>query len=185
MLGISSQSVSTIEHFIEDQGITFPILRDSGGRVYSDFALLGGQSPYPRDFIIDPQGVIRFADTEYDPGTMITVIESLIGSKTASTSDKPEEVPKEIAVLNAYPNPFNSSLTIEVVNGIDQSVEIDIYDITGRKADSIYSGWLNSGRHRFQWLAMDQSYQTIGSGIYVVILRGDRATVSKRVVLLQ
>lgn len=52
MIGISNEPVSTITKFIEDQGITFPVLHDVAG-IYSKYNIPGGQSPYPRDFIMD------------------------------------------------------------------------------------------------------------------------------------
>ncbi len=77
VLGISNQSIPDLQSFIQDQGITFPVLHDVSG-VYGDYNLPGGQSPYPRDFIVDQQGTLQYANTEYDPGTMTMIIESLL-----------------------------------------------------------------------------------------------------------
>tara|TARA_B100000315_G_C14595477_1_gene598847 strand:- start:14280 stop:15620 length:1341 start_codon:yes stop_codon:yes gene_type:complete len=89
VLGISSHSINTLEDFIEDQGITFPVLHDNNG-VYGQYNITGGQSPYPRDFIIDQSGIIQYADTEYDPGTMINVIESLFVNEIAIEANHDE-----------------------------------------------------------------------------------------------
>ncbi|MCK5346964.1 MAG: redoxin domain-containing protein, partial [Candidatus Heimdallarchaeota archaeon] len=87
VIGISNEPESTILKFIEDQGITFPVLRDMTG-TYSKYNIPGGQSPYPRDFIIDKHGVIQFAKTEYDPGSMITIIdELLLDNSTVSVTE--------------------------------------------------------------------------------------------------
>jgi hypothetical protein len=39
----------------------------------------GGQSPFPLDYIIDQEGIIRYVATEYDPEEIIQVIEELLG----------------------------------------------------------------------------------------------------------
>jgi hypothetical protein len=80
VLGISNQSIPEIQQFIEDQGITFPVLHDDAN-VYHDYNLPGGQSPYPRDFVVDQQGILQYASAEYDPGSMIMIIESLLYSE--------------------------------------------------------------------------------------------------------
>jgi hypothetical protein len=77
LLGISDQPLAVILPFIEDQGVTFPILHDISG-VYHDYNLPEGQSPFPRDFIVDQRGTIRYANVEYDPGAMVIEIESLL-----------------------------------------------------------------------------------------------------------
>jgi hypothetical protein len=82
IIGVGHESVPELIDFVEDQGITYPILHDDAG-VYGDYNLQGGPSPYPRDFIIDQQGIIRYANTEYDPGGMVVTIEHLLGGGSA------------------------------------------------------------------------------------------------------
>ncbi|MEE9166206.1 MAG: T9SS type A sorting domain-containing protein [Candidatus Neomarinimicrobiota bacterium] len=94
-------------------------------------------------------------------------------------------IPRTISLSKIYPNPFNSSVAIEVENESGQGVEIDVYDITGRWVDTIYSGWLNPGFHRFLWRATDESDHASSSGVYLVNLRGERNIISKTVVLLR
>ena len=184
VLGISSQSESILQNFIEDQGITFPVLRDISA-VYSLYNITGGGSPYPRDFIIDQNRIIRFADTEYDPGTMITVIESLIGEGATDGDDEKTIVPASISISRIFPNPFNSSLTISVENPHGQGVELEVYDINGRWIDSIYSGWLPAGPFQFRWNGDGYDYRTLSSGIYLITLKGENFSTSKRAIFLK
>ena len=188
VLGISSQPESILQDFIEDQGITFPVLRDVSAadelvNIYYTYNIPGGQSPYPRDFIVDQDGIIRFADTEYDPGTMITVIEGLLSGVTTAVFSEETITPGVISILSVYPNPFNSSATIEVENPQGQGVELEIFEISGRWIDTIYSGWLSGGSHQFRWKG--SGHQTLTSGIYLITLRGENFTTSRKVILLK
>ncbi|MCH8010637.1 MAG: redoxin domain-containing protein [Candidatus Marinimicrobia bacterium] len=183
VIGISNQPISVIEDFIEDQGVTFPVLRDQGGAVYSSYNLPGGQSPYPRDFIIDQTRFIHFADNEYDPGTMITVIENLIGETTNVTHDVP--LPKSLSISSIYPNPFNPTVTIEINIQKDQAIELDVFDVNGRWVDTIFAGWLISGDHSFKWSSRNGILSSAGSGIYLVTLKGEHQRISKKIVLLK
>ncbi len=78
VVGISSQSEEIIQQFALDNGISFPMLRDIQG-VYSMYYIPGGQSPYPRDFIVDQNGILQYASTEYDGDAMEFVVRYLVG----------------------------------------------------------------------------------------------------------
>ncbi len=70
---------------MEENNITFPILFDpgspggvQGGETYDMYYLPNDGSPYPRDFIIDQQGIIQYANNEIDTQWMIDIITSLL-----------------------------------------------------------------------------------------------------------
>ena len=66
LVGISNtNNQNIINNFIEENGLTYPILFDTGspggvqgGDVYDMYYMPNDGSPYPRDFIIDQNGVI-------------------------------------------------------------------------------------------------------------------------------
>ena len=84
---INTSNQNQINNFIQENSITFPILFDpgssggvQGGETYDDYYLLNDGSPYPRDFIIDQEGIIQYANNEIDFEWMLYVINELIGS---------------------------------------------------------------------------------------------------------
>ena len=82
MVGISNtNNQNTISNFIQENSLTFPILYDSGssggvqgGDIYDLYYMPNDGSPYPRDFIIDQDGVIAYANNEIDTEWMLSVI---------------------------------------------------------------------------------------------------------------
>ena len=88
MLGIANTSNQTsIENFVEENSITFPILFDpgssggvQGGDTYDDYYMPNDGSPYPRDFIVDLQGILQYANNEIDTEWMLYVLDELTGS---------------------------------------------------------------------------------------------------------
>ena len=86
LVGISNtNNQNIISDFVEENGLTFPILYDSGssggvqgGDTYDLYYMPNDGSPYPRDFIIDQGGIIQYANNEIDFEWMIYVIEELI-----------------------------------------------------------------------------------------------------------
>tara|TARA_B100002052_G_C15784563_1_gene553279 strand:+ start:190 stop:696 length:507 start_codon:yes stop_codon:yes gene_type:complete len=98
-VGISNtNNTSVINSFVEEGGLTFPILYDpgssggvQGGDTYDMYYMPNDGSPYPRDFIIDQQGVIAYANNEIDTEWMIYVINELSGFNNGVLGDLNED----------------------------------------------------------------------------------------------
>ena len=94
-IGIINTSIQNqINTFVEENSITFPILFDpgssggvQGGDTYDDYYMPNDGSPYPRDFIVDQEGIIRYANNEIDFEWMIYVIDELILSNSYTLGD--------------------------------------------------------------------------------------------------
>jgi hypothetical protein len=92
MLGIiNTSNQNQINSFVDENSLTFPILFDpgssggvQGGNTYDDYFMPNDGSPYPRDFIIDQEGIIRYANNEIDTEWMLYVLEELFYSDTVS-----------------------------------------------------------------------------------------------------
>jgi flagellar hook assembly protein FlgD len=65
------------------------------------------------------------------------------------------------------------------------SIEINIYDILGRKIISIYKGILPSGRYRVQWNGKDSLGNIQPSGVYIFTMISSNYSASKKMVLVR
>ena len=94
-VGISNtNSQNVISNFVEENGLTFPILYDSGssggvqgGDTYDLYYMPNDGSPYPRDFVIDQEGIIVYANNEIDTEWMLYEINNLINSTNGLLGD--------------------------------------------------------------------------------------------------
>jgi hypothetical protein len=79
-----------------------------------------------------------------------------------------------------YPNPFNSQTTIEY--GLPEAgrVRIDIYDLLGRKVETLVDGDMPAGRHQVVWHASGYS-----SGVYFYQIEAGDFADTKRMVYLK
>jgi len=85
-VGISNtNNPNVISNFVDENSLTFPILYDSGspggvqgGNTYHDYYMPNDGSPYPRDFVIDQNGIIAYANNEIDTAWMLSIIENLL-----------------------------------------------------------------------------------------------------------
>ena len=100
-----------------------------------------------------------------------------IGSKTII-------VPEETSLRDNYPNPFNSSTTIEFdvgfFGGPDQRISIGVYNILGQKIKNLHEGPLNFGHHVLRWNGRDMSEAPAASGVYLFRLISNSGTVQTK-----
>ena len=95
MLGIiNTSNQNQINSFVEENSITFPILFDpgsqggvQGGDTYDDYYMPNDGSPYPRDFIIDQEGILQYANNEIDTEWMLYLLDELTGNNQDMIGD--------------------------------------------------------------------------------------------------
>ena len=82
--------------------------------------------------------------------------------------------------VSAYPNPFSGQVNIAFQIDQKSKVNLDIFDLTGRKIMAVVNDELNAGVHKYQWNADNQFGQHVTPGIYFYSLRvGDQVTTRK------
>ncbi|HEX7343955.1 MAG TPA: T9SS type A sorting domain-containing protein, partial [bacterium] len=81
--------------------------------------------------------------------------------------------------FTAFPNPFNSTVSIRIELPFSDAIEVAVYDLMGRKVADIYRGIGAVGSQRLDWNA-----QHTPSGVYWIRLQsGAQQEVQKMVVL--
>jgi hypothetical protein len=88
--------------------------------------------------------------------------------------------PFALDLAPAFPNPFNSSTTINFSIPATSAVKISIYDLAGRLVKELLNGKLETGEHRVVWEAED-----LGSGVYVMRLESGGSSLSQKIVMLR
>ncbi len=98
-----------------------------------------------------------------------------------------EDVPivSRTGLESIYPNPFNPQTTISFALQNSGPVELEIYDVRGRKVRTLVSHDLPQGRHSELWNGTDDHGQSVSSGVYLVRLRADGTNAVKRMVLIE
>jgi len=89
-------------------------------------------------------------------------------------------LPERFFLLNNYPNPFNSSTTISYDLPQPGKVTIDIYDILGRKVQTLVNGHQQAGSHSLIWNA-----DGFSSGVYFYKLQAGEYCEAKKMLLLK
>ena len=79
-----------------------------------------------------------------------------------------------------YPNPFNPSTRIEFSLAQTALVKIDIYDLKGRKVDSVLHEEKTPGTY-----SLTSQPRNLASGTYIVLMRAGTYRASQRMMLLK
>ena len=87
----------------------------------------------------------------------------------------PAVVINNVALLSAYPNPFNESTQIVYQISETVPVKIVLYDLLGRRVRTLVDRPLNAGINEIQWNGKDESGHPLSSGIYLCqLLAGNK-----------
>jgi len=140
------------------------------------------QVPYERQIRMNPLAVysaqldileVVHADTSYtlfDPITRVLTIPENVSGVFAVTYfyNYPHTIayeatthPETFQLLGNYPNPFNNFTTISFALSQPERVQLDVFDIHGRKMSTLIETDFTSGEHKINWHA-----DRVGSGIY-------------------
>lgn len=100
-------------------------------------------------YLADRNGNSRSAGREL-PGVLPTGVDG-----DAMTS------PGQFSLLSVYPNPFNPAATIRYTVPSSGKVTLAVYDILGRKVETLVEGYHSKGNYSFRWQP-----QNGASGLY-------------------
>ncbi len=99
----------------------------------------------------------------------------------AQKSDYPRPIVRELALEPVYPNPFNSTARVRFSLRTPTNVELLVYDVLGRQAQTLTSRLYDAGTHDVTWNAAG-----IASGIYFVQARmNEHVLATQKAVLLK
>lgn len=113
---------------------------------------------------------------------------SLFGPVKVVTSDFTELPPVIIDqrfAINAYPNPFNPELYINIYLSQSNQTELSVYNIKGQKVNTVINQYLLEGSHQLIWKGMDDQNQACSSGIYYIKCQSGNHLIYRKVVLLK
>ena len=79
---------------------------------------------------------------------------------------KGKNTPGKFSLSQNYPNPFNPTTEISYDLPEDAHVVVEIYDLQGRKINSLVNSYEPAGHHFLEWNAKDEDGNPLPSGTY-------------------
>ncbi|MFQ6606569.1 MAG: T9SS type A sorting domain-containing protein, partial [Fidelibacterota bacterium] len=95
-------------------------------------------------------------------------------------SDDNELTPATVKLLQNYPNPFNSVTKISYQLSEPTFINLAVFDVNGRRVETLVNANNNAGFHSIEWKANDMS-----SGLYFYRLKTSNYTEVKKCLILK
>ncbi len=90
-----------------------------------------------------------------------------------------------VDLLSAFPNPFNPQTILKYEISTPQSVRLEIFDVAGRKVETLVQELQSAGAHSITWQGKDEQGQTLSSGVYFARLVADGISTTHKLTLIQ
>jgi len=127
---------------------------------------------------VEEGGLIGLLSTSTGYAFYHVNLDGTLGPRTNVDEDGPT-VPGAFRIVKAFPNPFNSTLSISLDVPLHQEVTVSLYDLLGREVDVVYRGRLSSQTISYVAPA------ALSSGVYFLRASANSQAVLKKVVLLK
>lgn len=160
-----------------NESYDFPLAADGEGPVDS------GKS------YLSVNGSTWFNGSSYD---MDTTIRARVSTDTVLSVEDPgqspppaENLPVELRLEAAYPNPFNPTTTVEYSVPQAGQVDLRVYDLKGAVVRTLVSTEQSAGTHQVHWNGRNDQGSLVPSGVYFCRADAGHQASSLKLILLK
>jgi len=104
---------------------------------------------------------------------------------SAASPVVPLPAPTTTALAAARPNPFSGSTRLSLALAQAATVDVAVYDLSGRRVATLLHGALPAGTHEFDWNGARADGAAAAHGVYFVQARVNGARLTGKLVLLR
>jgi hypothetical protein len=108
------------------------------------------------------------------------VLNVVLRKNSEAVEEKETRCNERFLLLENYPNPFNAVTHFKYTSPSDGFVDIAVFDIRGRRMETLFLGFQRKGEYRLFWDAFEAP-----SGIYFCRLQTGRTILTKKWVLIR
>ena len=144
--------------------------------VFAGASAASGPGDLVRIYAAERNGRLRLARAELNDGRL--------GVRLGHTAAV-DVLPTAFALHANAPNPFNPETVIRFDLPRDSGVQLEIYDVLGRKVRTLIQKDLPAGVHQAVWAGRDGRGRQVGSGVYFYRLKAGAYIQTRRMILLE
>ena len=96
-----------------------------------------------------------------------------------------EALPRQFALHDNYPNPFNPETRIRFEIGNQANVQLIIYDMLGHKVRTLVNDNYDPGMYVINWDGMNDNHQPVSSGPYLYRIKAGEFIDHKKMILIR
>lgn len=90
-----------------------------------------------------------------------------------------------VALLKAYPNPFNPDVNISFSLSEPMDCTVKIYNLKGQRVANLHKGVMAAGNHILNWNGKDSSGRSVASGVYFARVETPKQAKSIKMILMK
>jgi hypothetical protein len=94
-------------------------------------------------------------------------------------------LPKRFALYQNAPNPFNPTTAITFDIPAKADVQLEVYDLLGRRVNMLVNDEMTAGSYRVTWDGKDESGREVPSGIYFYRIKAGDDVANRRMLLIK
>jgi hypothetical protein len=131
--------------------------------------------------IMDGVGLSALGKVWYDnPYKLIGALINgqFYGDSVATCVKERTNIPQTFSLYQNFPNPFNCRTSIRFELDEAATIELNIFDVAGRKVQNLICGQVKAGYHEAGWNAANYS-----SGTYICELRKNNKSLTRKILL--
>ncbi len=122
-------------------------------------------------------------DVRYNLATN-QVVHILESNASVGIGDAPLAI-KDFELLPNYPNPFNPSTNIQFNLIKSAAVQLDVFNLQGKRVKTLVSETLSAGSHTVVWDGKDQHGKSVTSGLYIYKIKVGNLAAARKMILLK
>jgi hypothetical protein len=140
-------------------------------------ALVVGRSPYE----FEDDGVRAGAAYKY----LLEAVDLKGGKERFGPArvEVPTTQKRVFALAQSYPNPARTSTTIKFALPEATTAELEVYDLSGRRVATLYSGAADAGEREVVWNLAAADGSAVAPGVYIYRLRANNDVAARRLVV--
>ena len=127
------------------------------------------------EIIVNDFGIGELADTVH---FTLIIEENLSNGKEIS--------PRQFDLINAYPNPFNPSITLNLQIDKQRKVSAYIFNVNGKRVKTLAEDQIfNLGGHKMKWHAKDDFGHKVSNGIYFIQITSEDIIIKRKIIYMK
>jgi hypothetical protein len=198
--GVSYEPPGTVTHTEAngpDAGYSMEIVIHTGELAYSvldtfmlaitmwdmDFASVDAWTDGVSDYIPDWWGT-QWAAPDFEKYYLYRGV-WLSNQILDNVDESPAQIARTFSLSQNYPNPFNPSTTIDYSVPTASQVDVEVFDILGRKVATLFSGKIAAGNHQVVWNGTNDTGQFVSNGVYFYKIRTADFSQTRKMILMK
>ena len=131
------------------------------------------------------ENVPSLFDKNYEAKPAYYAIQEALEEAAPGTIDPSEKYSNSFQLYENYPNPFNSSTTIDYILPKETRVIFKIYNVFGKEVKTLVNGNQTAGYQSVKWDGKDYLGERVSSGTYIYRVQVDDKIQTKKMLYLK